>query len=208
MVTTLWFFCDWLLIVLADRCSTIKKGGICSWCRGKRGKTPILRNSFFYIYIFFNFSPLREVTSAPGLHNPRNIFGGFPICCLPVIFRVVIVVATSATHFTHQVTLYADDNLLWNRVRDFHGRFQLDGHNSSGAADRHVLFHFAWKWSFSPVDLSVKGNKAEKKGKSDKALKLTKRHTLFKRILHFEVKIPNGWLHAYCNCWVTETQTN
>lgn len=52
MVTTLWFFCDWLLIVLADRCSTIKKGGICSWCRGKRGKTPILRNSFILFYFF------------------------------------------------------------------------------------------------------------------------------------------------------------
>lgn len=63
---------------------------------------------------FFKDSPLGEVGGAPGSHNHRHIFGGLPIRRHQVVFGVVIVVATSAAHFTHQATLDADGDLLSN----------------------------------------------------------------------------------------------
>lgn len=120
--------------------------------------------SIILLQISFKCLPSRKVPSAPGANNHRHLSGNFSICCLQIIFRVVIEVATGTTHFTGQAVVNDDGNLLCDWVGDSHSRCPFNDYISPWYLERYFTWHFAGKRHFPTIYLdSTKNGKEEKK---------------------------------------------
>ena len=178
-------------------------------------------NAFFPLHFYrwnpmrFKYSPFRKVPSAPGANNHRHLSGNFSICCLPIIFRVVIVITTGTTHFTGQAVVNNDGDLLCDWVGDPHSRCPFNDYSFPWYLDRYFTCHFAGNRHFPAIylDNTKKGKEEEKQNKNksndiDNWKKLlinliTKKFMLFK---HFSPRSLAGCSQWRWCPWRTHTQ--